>query len=144
MAALLSVGGLAVLPHPRWRIAPALAWQALIWLLSSRPWPKAGGWIAALWRALPGWLTAVLPADKTLHAVFFGVLALLWHLGLPPRRERPALAFGLAVLWGALDELHQAYVPGRTADPWDLLADATGALIAVTAVALVRQARPQQ
>ncbi len=144
MAVHLSQGGLAVLPYPRWRIAPALAWQALIWGLSSRPWPKAGGWIAALWQALPGWLTAVLPADKTVHALFFGVLALLWHLGLPPRRERPALAFALAVLWGALDELHQSYVPGRTADLWDIVADATGALIAVAAVALVRRVVAQR
>ena len=136
----------APLPSPLkpWRIAPALAWQGLIWFLSSRPWPKAGGWIAELWQALPRWLSQTLPADKTLHALFFGLLALLWHLGLPPRRGRALLAWGLAVLWGALDELHQSYVPGRTADPWDLLADATGALIAVAAAALLTRRLTKQ
>lgn len=124
-----------------WKIAPALAWQALIWLLSSRPWPGAGGWIARLWLALPRWLSAHLPADKAVHALFFGVLAGLWHLGLPPRRGRAALAWGLAVLWGVIDELHQSQVPGRSADPWDALADACGALIAVVALAALGRGR---
>lgn len=130
----------ALTPRGLVALLPALAWQGLIWGLSSRPWPKAGGWLLALWLALPRWLSQTLPADKAVHAVFFGVLALLWHGGLPAGRWRAPLAVGLAVLWGAIDELHQSQVPGRSADPWDLLADACGALIAVAALTLMRRA----
>jgi VanZ family protein len=31
-------------------------------------------------------------------------------------------------LWGYLDEVHQAFVPGRTADAWDLFADFLGSI----------------
>ena len=36
-----------------------------------------------------------------------------------------------AVLFGLTDEIHQSYVPSRTADGWDLLADALGAAMGV-------------
>lgn len=124
--------------HPRqlavralWlRLSPALLWQALIWLLSSRPWPTAGGLVARLWLLLPQGLRELLPADKAVHATFYAILALLWVWGLP-LRQRVGAAWLLATAWGALDEFHQSYVPGRTADLWDLLADAVGAALAV-------------
>jgi len=31
-------------------------------------------------------------------------------------------------LWGAIDEAHQAWIPGRTMDSGDLVADAAGAV----------------
>lgn len=124
------------------RLLPALLWQALIWLLSSRPWPTAGGLVARLWLLLPQGLRELLPADKAVHATFYGILALLWVWGLP-LRQRIGAAWLLATAWGALDELHQAYVPGRTADLWDLLADAVGAALAVGLWALVQQRRPK-
>lgn len=115
----------------RWvRLLPALLWQALIWLLSSRPWPGAGGFLSRLWLELPEWVRGVLPADKVVHAAFYAILAWLWAAGLP-RRRRVAAAWLLTSAWGALDEVHQSYVPGRTADPWDLLADMTGAALAL-------------
>jgi VanZ family protein len=40
-----------------------------------------------------------------------------------------AAAWALASVYGATDEWHQAYVPGRSADVHDWYADATGALI---------------
>jgi VanZ family protein len=33
------------------------------------------------------------------------------------------------VLWGALDEAHQAWIPGRTMDSADLAADVAGATV---------------
>lgn len=120
------------------RLLPALLWQALIWLLSSRPWPTAGGLLARLWLLLPQALAELLPADKALHATFYAILALLWVWGLP-LRQRIGAAWLLATAWGALDEWHQAYVPGRTADLWDLLADGVGAALALGVYAIVRR-----
>ena len=41
-----------------------------------------------------------------------------------------AQALAIAVAYGATDEVHQMFVPGRTPDVMDVLADAAGALVA--------------
>ena len=48
-----------------------------------------------------------------------------------------------AAIYGVTDEIHQAFVPTRSADPWDLLADAAGATMVVGAYIawIVRLAR---
>lgn len=72
-------------------------------------------------------------SDKSSHAIAYSVLGVLLVRalagGLPARiRVRTALlAVLLATVYGASDELHQAFVPGRTADVYDLYADAAGA-----------------
>lgn len=89
-------------------------------------------------------------ADKVMHAGAYGVLSILasWMtLGRPWPRETffrlhrvwPSLyrrgmrnAFGLTAGYGCLDELHQAFVPGRTASVADCLADGFGAAIALS------------
>ncbi len=38
---------------------------------------------------------------------------------------------GFSGLYGLSDEIHQFYVPGRSADPYDLIADISGAAISV-------------
>jgi VanZ family protein len=47
----------------------------------------------------------------------------------------------MAVAWGVFDEAHQSFVPGRTADILDLLADATGAALAAVACVTATRAR---
>ena len=78
-------------------------------------------------------ITAVI-TDKALHALVFGALAaMLWVLA----GGRAALGVFLVVLGiGVLDELHQAFIPGREADIRDLLADAAGAALALYLVQL--------
>jgi VanZ family protein len=69
--------------------------------------------------------------DKIAHFSVYGLLAtLLVRLGHGPR----AVAFALlaASLYGASDELHQAFVPGRSSEVGDWIADTAGAALAIT------------
>lgn len=70
----------------------------------------------------------ILGWDKLVHAVVYAVLAALL---VRATGGRLALALAIAILYGVTDELHQALVPGRFADPFDALADAIGALLGV-------------
>jgi VanZ family protein len=78
--------------------------------------------------------------DKLLHAGAFGVLAVITAWASTRGRLHAATRGVLLAAWlistayGALDEVHQYYVPGRQADPADLLADTIGALAAAGAI----------
>ncbi len=78
-------------------------------------------------------------SDKLVHALGYVVLSVLlvraWVGGLPaPVPVAVALlSAAAAVAYGASDEMHQLFVSGRTADAWDLLADATGAVAGAAA-----------
>jgi|WetSurMetagenome_2_1015567.scaffolds.fasta_scaffold191260_2 VanZ family protein len=103
---------------------PALAWAAVIFLLSSIPANK-----------LPD--MKIFSIDKFAHIFVFFVLGLLVYRGLRRPSEpagfslpRMGLAFALVMAYGILDELHQGLVPGRSLDVYDALADAAGGLLA--------------
>lgn len=111
-------------------IPPAL-WGAVIWWLSSRP------------IELDGERGAILDLSWNFaHAPAFGLLALLC---VPlARRRGDWVSFGwgtraailLAVgAFGALDEYHQSWTPGRVASAWDLMTDFVGASAVVAIVA---------
>jgi VanZ family protein len=113
---------------PRWRVAAPLALMAAIAIASHGPLPVG----------LPG------PSDKLVHAAVFGLLAVLWYWarrGTDGAGRAALTAVALAALWGALDEVHQSFVPGRTADGLDLLADAAGAALAALACFAATRAR---
>ena len=103
--------------------APALLWFALIFILSSQPSLPSPGRIS----------------DKQAHAFTYGVLAILCLMGLTGWRSRRVAgasllaAFAIAVVYGVSDEIHQSFVPGRTPDVADVIADAVGAACALTA-----------
>jgi len=46
-----------------------------------------------------------------------------------------------SVLYGVSDEIHQIYVPGRTPDSLDVVADAVGAALGVAALASLKVIR---
>jgi VanZ family protein len=72
--------------------------------------------------------------DKLAHAAIYALLAFLAARAfatLPLQVRAHGLAWAavlFAALYGLSDEVHQAFVPGRTADIWDLAADLAGAL----------------
>jgi len=73
--------------------------------------------------------------DKMTHLAAYAVMGFLacraWA-SLPWPRGTLAIClagFLFAVLFGLSDEWHQSFVPGRTADRWDVVADGLGALL---------------
>ena len=74
-------------------------------------------------------------SDKVLHAVEFGILALLcyrafrWAAGPVVARQALVLAIVTASVFGITDEVHQFFVPFRESSWQDWLADTIGAVI---------------
>lgn len=64
-----------------------------------------------------------VPWDKLAHAVAFGGLAVLVELALAPPTW---LLFALPLAVSAADEIHQIFLPGRSAGIDDWLAGAAG------------------
>ena len=101
---------------------PVLAYVTAIFALSSQP------HLAPPLR--------FLNADKVLHAGEYLVLGLLLVRALRAtlRVSRPLfaamIAIGLIVVVGTGDEFLQSFIPGRTSDIFDLLADTVGGSIA--------------
>jgi len=133
------------------RFAPAATWAGVIWFASSFDWRHVhlpgdnqagagfGQMLRALAAALPGWIEA----DKAVHTMLFALLTLLlrWPSRVRSALLAAALAWALGTAWGLVDELHQAFVPGRSTDALDLLADAVGAAIAVSGFEIARRGR---
>ena len=77
--------------------------------------------------------------DKIIHAIEYAILAVLcyraylWTFDERLTAFAPILAIATAVLFGVTDEIHQAFVPFRHADVWDLVADAVGSFLGVAA-----------
>jgi VanZ family protein len=102
--------------------------MAVIFALSSRPLPQAVS-------RVPDWTT---------HGAGYAILCALVCRALAGGLIRPVttrvavLAVAISVLYGVTDELHQSFVPGRDADPWDLVKDLGGATLAALACAWPR------
>jgi VanZ family protein len=72
--------------------------------------------------------------DKVAHFAVFGLLGTALARIPKIAGMRPFGVFAaviLASLYGAADEWHQSFVPGRSVDFADWLADSSGALVAV-------------
>ena len=111
-----------MLKHPNRLLFAALAvgWAVLIYYLSSQPGIDTP-------TLFPG-------QDKLLHLIAFGMLGFL-VMGAMKRTAsgyRPGQVWftvTLVTLYGLLDESHQYFVPHRTVEFYDLLADAAGGLL---------------
>jgi VanZ family protein len=108
--------------------------MALIWTLSSFS-------LGAL--AVP----EVSFGDKAVHLLeFAGLASLLTHAATATWPTRSAwrlvaVVTLIATAWGVLDEIHQSFVPGRSADLLDIVADQLGAWLGVSLFLLWRRRR---
>lgn len=115
---------------------PPLAWASVIFYLSAQSHPLG---------FLP---PEIFTFDKLLHACEYGTLAAL--LGRALRGEGSGalramlLAFALGSAYGASDELHQSFVPGRDADVLDWVADTIGSGLGALALTLLLRRRDTQ
>jgi VanZ family protein len=106
---------------------PVILLMGIIFYLSSLPDP--GG--------PPGGLS-----DKTVHFGTYAALAALMVRALADGRAdavtagRMLLAITAAAFYGVSDELHQRFVPGRSPEIADVLADAGGAAAGAVAAAI--------
>jgi VanZ family protein len=82
--------------------------------------------------------------DKGLHFCEYGTLGALLLLALRASGFRGAAALLLAAagasLYGASDELHQAFVPGRSCDLLDWITDTLGGAAGAALLALALRA----
>jgi VanZ family protein len=112
---------------------PAITWAGLIFALSAQPNQRFAP------DARMGFVTR-----KAGYTAVFGILTLQLSravAGTTAWRRPWAAALGLAVLYAITDEVHQGFVAGRHESAVDVGIDATGALIAVVAMGLVRSRR---
>lgn len=146
---------------------PPLAWMGLIWRMSADS--SSGIKSLRIARMLWGWLftpltglTPTYPQLALTDAVFrkcchvgeYAILATLLYVALAvasPLSDRPAVRRWTALLtvfWAGVDELHQAFVPGRGSHLSDIGIDSAGMLVALGVIWLalkwrrVQPARP--
>jgi VanZ family protein len=84
-------------------------------------------------------LPAIPQVDKLLHGGGYSLLGILFYRAYRSRWPNASAwtmanaSFLSGSFYGVTDEIHQHFVPGRSADPWDWLADTVGALLGVMA-----------
>lgn len=111
---------------------PPILWAAFILVLTSIPGadlPRVG----------------FHSSDKLVHATMYGIFAWLatrslLRTGRPVRYAILLVVLGIA-LFGALDEWHQQFIPGRSMDSFDWMADISGAVIGAFAAAVALRVR---
>ncbi len=104
---------------------PAILWAAFIFYLSSLP-----------SHSVPSF--GLEFEDLAAHFVVFGILGYLLALAFMNQsdqrdKKRVAIVILIGILYGASDELHQMFVPGRFTSLSDFLADSFGVVAGVFA-----------
>jgi VanZ family protein len=98
-----------------------LSYMSIIFLLSSLSYPK---------QPFPS--EPYIPVIE--HIIEYAVLGFLLSIALKKgsgrlQKRMVLLAILLAAVYGISDEVHQFFVPGRTASFYDVLADSVGAVM---------------
>ncbi len=107
---------------------PALVWAACIFVASSLP--------ARIFPSL-----RIFQYDKIIHFTLFFILGIFVYRALDLfwaekkfSWSRAFSAIVLVTLYGGLDEYHQRFVPGRTADVLDAMSDTVGGIVAMAVI----------
>lgn len=112
-----------LLDRRRARVA-AVVWGLFLFALTSWPSPPE----------IPG-VTSIPNFDKFCHTVLYGVEGFLLYFAIRwPERPRSALLAacfigGALAVFGTLDELHQAWIPGRSMEGLDMVTDASAGFV---------------
>ncbi|MGZ8376714.1 MAG: VanZ family protein [Gemmatirosa sp.] len=113
-------------PASRRRWVPPAVWAAVVVISTS--WPNPG-------------VPDVGDGDKVVHLLAYALLAWLIGRALPPLARAPrrlAAVLIALVLFAALDEWHQSFIPGRSASVADWCADVAGIVLGLMTAALRR------
>ena len=108
-----------------WGWLPAILLMGTVFYISSRPAPE-------IFRT-----KYIFSQDKFLHIGVYFALAIFfarafhWE-GKPWDKKWVWLSVGLSALYGLTDEIHQSFVPERTAEFADWVADFIGAILLLT------------
>ena len=120
-----------------WYAMPAIAWAIFIFIASSIPAYEMPDLTIFAW-------------DKAIHlGVYFVLAACVFtacsHPEAPPylRRHRISATILFVAVYGALDEFHQYFVPGRAVEFFDWLADVSGAVVFVFLIYMWKRLRPE-
>ena len=76
------------------------------------------------------WVGAIPYGDKIAHTILYGTMAMFLNYGLSYRKIK-GLQLGavLVLTFAILEEFTQIYVPSRTFDLYDILADFAGVIL---------------
>jgi VanZ family protein len=104
------------------RLLPMLGWMMFIFWASHQTETEINdrSWVYQTFQ----FIGSYFPADKLVHGVVYGILGSLGALAMI---YRPWLNWVICVIYGMSDEFHQSFIPGRSVEAMDVLADAVGA-----------------
>ena len=85
-------------------------------------------------------------ADKIIHLAIYFILFLTAYYSFNNQKKYKLLyenvmiaSLVFSILYGALDEFHQLFVPGRSCDIYDWLADVAGVILAIIFLLLIKK-----
>jgi len=104
---------------------PAIMWAIIIFVASAIP-----------TRYFPP--IKIFRYDKFIHIGLFFILGLFVYRAINSIAQKHLfnwviafVSFAIVMLYGVLDEMHQGFVPGRSVDVWDAVADTIGGITAM-------------
>ena len=121
------------------RRAKSAAFFWALFLLTLTSWPKPPS--VPIVSAIPHF-------DKLVHFVLYGVQAFLLYRavtwpGEPGFSALRVLAIvGTMAVWAVADETHQYWIPGRSMEGGDVMADVIGATVGASLASLASRPRP--
>ena len=87
--------------------------------------------------------------DKVVHACLYGVLgflasfAIAWPAGERRILWRALFVAGGVAAWGTLDEIHQAWIPGRSMEMADAVTDTVAGFVGALAASAMSPIKPR-